>query len=470
MVQPSRSLPLLFAAAAVGAAELAPSADLGGPVEIAPRTWFIANLAPDDQAVAAQAPRRRELAIGTSRVVDATRGLSMHVEGVWSPARAARAEPPVRVDELRAGIGVGLEGGDDALRWRLAATGAVRALVDTHSRRLDRLENGIFRGGSYRSEGDPQQPDEFAPLLAAQAGAVWRLTDKDPLREAPVDVGLAVRATHLPTEGGEPGLRVQAMLLLPTRTTQSWFGFAWQGAGEADDAPRAIAAVDDVEAGWWFVSGGSLRVGAAGDWLFEVGSALDLADGVAVGTLGVVRSGAGPRSGEDGTSSLQAVLLRGDHTAAGIATGDQLKVYGPLRVRSEIRTLIGDRHEPPGAVTADALRLDGMLRLQLPLTLAPHVSFGPEAAGGLGLRRDAVEFPDRTFAALHRVVATGDVGVAGRVATGWQGGIAALEASLGLAWWQALGGEELVAAPGFSAPVEDSGTGVIMRFGLLAVF
>jgi hypothetical protein len=146
--------------------------------------------------------------------------------------------------------------------------------------------------------------------------------------------------------------------------------------------------------------------------------------------VGVARTGDPARAGHPGTSSLEVVLLRGENgTSAGIASGDQLKKYGAVELRSEIRTLVGDRSEPEGAVTADALRLDGLLRAQLAFDLTPLVRLGPEAAFGLGLRRDAVEFTDHSFAAANRVEMTGDIGVAGRVSTAWKDGIASLGAA-----------------------------------------
>lgn len=478
MPQPLLRLAILAVAGSAGlaASELAPSADLGALPEISPRSWGFFNFAPDDQAVSAQVPRRRELAIGMSRIVDAERGLGLHAEVVWSPVRAIRADPPSRVDEVIAGFGASIERPmqDGVFGWRLSLTAGFRALADLHTAEYDRAEHRLLHGEAYHAEGSPESPDTADPVLAARFASIIRLTESDPLRHAPVDISLGARALRvIPHDGdgdkGMPDLRLQTSLLLPTRTTVSWFTLSWQQANQPAGS-AALADVSDEESGWWFSSGGGLRLGAHGDWLVEVGSAMDLRTGVAVGTLGVVRTGDPPRAKADGTSSLEVVMVRGDHVSAGIATGDQLKVYGPVVLRSEIRTLIGDRSEPEGAVTADAVRLDAQLRAQLPLRPVPIVAIGPEAAVGLGLRRDAVQFANQSFASASRVEACGDIGLAGRVATGWKDGIASLEGSLGWAWWQALGGAEDLAAQGTTVPLAGSGSGIIMRLGFLALF
>lgn len=468
-------LAVLATAGLLGAAELAPSADLGGVADVAPRTWFLLNAAPDDRAVAAQVPRRREFAIGAARQVDAERGLGVHVEGVWSPVRAAHEAEPVRVDEILLGIGGNLERPGETFAWRLAVTGGFRILTDLHTAEYDRGENRVLRGDTYHSEGAEEDPDTVDPLINAHWTGLVRLTASDPLRKAPVDLVIDARAQRiLPFDGGSDAdldLRLETMVVLPSRTTLSWFGLTWQRLAQPTSGSRALEAVTEQESGWWFASGGALRVGARGDWLVEVGSSVDLASGIAVGTVGAQRTGDPPRATADGTSSLELVVLRGGNgTSAGIASGDQLKLYGPLELRSEIRTLVGDRSEPAGAETADALRLDALLRAQLPFALTPLVRLGPEAAFGLGLRRDAAEFPDRSFAAANRIEATGDIGVAGRVSTAWKDGIASLGASLGWSWWQTLGGDDAITASGQSIPLDDSGSGLIMRFGLLATF
>lgn len=471
-------LRLAVAAASAGlltASELAPSADLGALPEIAPRTWFQFNAAPDDQAVAAQVPRRRETAIGAAAVVSPEHGLAVFAEGVWSPVRAPREDPAVRVDELLGGIGVAIERPGETFGWRLAVTGGVRVLTNLHSAELDRIENQTLRGGDYHAEGQPEDPSSVDPVLALRYTALIRLTAADPLRHAPVDLALGARAMRVfPFDGagdsGTPDLRLNAKLLLPTRTTVSWFGLTWQQMSQPASGSRALAAIGDEEAGVWFDSGGALRLGAKGDWLVEVGSAVDLRAGVAIGTLGAVHTGDPPRATADGTGSLALVVRRGDYTSAGIATGDQLTLLGPAVLRSEIRTLIGDRHEPAGTVTADAVSLDGMLRIQLPFRPVPLVAIGPEAALGLGLRRDAMEFPNQTFVSASRIELVGDVGVAGRVATGWKDGIASLEGTLGWGWWQALGGAESLSGQGVAVPLASSDGGLIMRFGLLALF
>ena len=465
----------LAVASLLGAAELAPSADLGGLPDVAPRTWFMFNVAPDDKAVAAQVPRRREVAIGAAKQVDVERGLGVHVEGVWSPVRASREDPAVRVDEILFGLGGNLERPGERFAWRLALTGGVRVLTDLHTAELDRGEHRILRGGTYQNEGQEEDPDTIDPLLNAHWTGLVRLTDSDPLREAPVDLVVDARGTRiLPFDGSgnnDLDLRLETLVVLPSRTTLSWFGLTWQRLAQPTGDSRALAAVSELECGWWFASGGALRVGARGDWLIEVGSSIDLASGIAVGTLGVERTGDPPRATADGTSSLEIVILRGDNgTSAGIASGDQLKKYGAVELRSEIRTLVGDRSEPEGAVTADALRLDGLLRAQLAVDLTPLVRLGPEAAFGLGLRRDAVEFPDHSFAAANRVEMTGDIGVTGRVSTAWKDGIASLGASLGWSWWQSLGGDEAITAQGQSIDLDSSGSGLIFRAGLLATF
>lgn len=470
---PLRLTGLAISASLLAASELAPSVDLGSVPEIAPRTWFLFNFAPDDQAVAAQTPRRREVAIGFNRIINEERGLGLHVEGVWSPVRAPREVPPARVDELLGGIGVSLERPGDAFGWRLALTAGVRVLTDLGTAELDRGENRLFRGTPYHSEGAAENPGTVDPLLVASATGLWRLTDSDPLRKKPIDLAFGARATQiLPADGdgnGDTDLRISATLLLPSRTTQGWFGLTWQRLAQPAGDSRALAGINNDESGWWFTSGGALRLGAHGDWLVEVGSALDLASGVAVGTLGVVRTNDPPRATNPGTSSIELVILRAEHTSAGIAAGDQLKTWGPLVLRSEIRGLIGDRSQPPGTVTADALRLDALLRLQLPLKPVPWLALGPEGSFGVGLRRDAVQFAQR-FAVANRLEATGDIGLAGQVATGWKDGIAALEGSIGYAWWQALGGDENLTAGGSSFPLDHSGSGIILRFGLQASF
>ena len=471
---PLRLTGLVVSASLLAAAELAPSADLGSAPELAPRTWFMFNFAPDDQAVAAQTPRRREVVIGTSRTIDQALGLNIHVEGVWSPVRAPRGVPPARVDELLGGIGASLERPGDAFGWRLALTAGLRALTDLGTAELDRAENRIFRGTPYHSEGAAENPGTVDALLAARASALIRVTDSDPLRQKPIDLALGARATQvLPADGegnGDTDLRLSAVLLLPSRITLSWFGLTWQRLGQPVGGSRALETVNGDESAWWFTSGGALRLGGRGDWLIELGSALDLHSGVTVGTLGVVRSGDPPRAGTAGTSSLELVVLRAEHTAAGIAAGDKLTVLGPLELRSEIRTLVGDRSQPEGAVSADSLRLDGLLRLRLPYKLTPVVAFGPEVGLGLGLRRDAVQFTSQEFAAVNRFEATGDLSLAGQVATGWQGGIAALGCSLGWAWWQALDGGDELSANGLAIPLDRSGGGMIVRFGLQASF
>lgn len=463
---------LLAAAGALGASELAPSANLGAVPEIAPRTWFIFNFAPDDQAVAAQAPRRRETAIGASAPLDPGRGLHVHAEGVWSPVRAPQAEPPSRVDELRWGIGASIERPGDAFGWRLAATAGMRVLTDLGSAELDRGENDLFRGSRYRDEGDEEHPDSADPLLAARWTGLLRITDSDPLREKPIDLALGARAIRQIGLDGDGGgdVRVQATLMLPTRTTQSWFGLTWQELDQDADGSLALAAADEAESGWWFASGGALRLGTQGNWLVEIGSALQLQTGTTVGTLAVVRSGDPPRAAGDGTASIQLVAMRDEGLSAGIAAGDQLTLLGPAVLRSEIRTLVGDRSEPPGTDGADALRLDALLRLQLPLRIGSLVAIGPEAAFGLGVRRDAAEFPDQPSVAVNRVEAVGDVGLAGRVATGWTDGIAALEGAIGWGWWQALGGEERLEGGGVGYDLRSSGGGLIIRAGLMATF
>lgn len=470
-----RLIPLLSAAACLGAAELAPSADQGGLPDLAPRFWFDLNIAPDDQSVAAQVPRRRETVIGASRQIDAERGLGVHVEGIWSPVRAARAEPPVRTDELLFGIGGNLERPGERFAWRLAATGGVRILTDLHTAEFDRGEHRILRGEGYQSEGQEEDPDDVAGLLSAHWTGRLRVTDSDPLREKPVEAMLDARVIRLlPFDGnddGDPDLRLSFLVLLPSRTTAGWFGLTWQRLAQPDGGSRAVAAVSDLEDGWWFSSGGALRLGADGSWLVEVGSAVDLASGVAVGTLGVVRSEDKATASHDGTSSLEFVLMRGDAgTSAGIASGDQLKKSGGLELRSEIRTLLGERSEPAGAVAADAVRLDALLRGQATMTLGEKVRLGPEAALGLGLRRDAVEFPGNTYAFANRVVLTGDIGVAGRVSTSWNDGIASLGVSLGWGWWTALGGDEQLSEGGQTIDLHDADDGLILRAGLLATF
>lgn len=458
------------------AAELAPSADLGGVPDVAPRTWFLFNAAPDDKAVSAQVPRRREIVIGASRPLAEEGGLGVHVEGAWSPVRAAREEPPARVDELLAGIGASYERPGEAFAWRLSATLGLRWLTDLKTAEWDRFEHRLLRGDDYRSEGQEEDPDTVDPLIAANWTGLVRLTDSDPLRGKPIDLAIHTRALRLlpldrDEDDGDLDLRLGATLLLPSRTTVSWFGLTWQRLGQPDGGSRALAAADDQESGWWFASGGALRVGSAGAWLVEVGSAVDLASGVAVGTVGAQRTGDPPRAADPGTSSLEMVVLHGGNgLSAGIASGDQLKAWERGELRSEIRTLVGDRHEPAGAVTADALRLDALLRGQLPFAIGQRVRLGPEAAIGLGLRRDAVEFPDRSFAATNRLEATGDIGIAGRVSTSWQDGIAALGASLGWSWWQALGGDERLAAQGSSIELDSSGSGLVLRVGMMATF
>lgn len=473
MIPPALRFAALAAAAGLLAgSELAPSASLGAVPEIAPRTWFMFNFAPDDQAVAAQAPRRRETAIGASTIIDEARGLGVHVEGVWSPVRAPRASPPSRVDELMTGIGASLERPGDAFGWRLALTGGVRVLTDLGTAELDRAEHGIFRGSDYHNEGEAEHPDSVDPLLAARWTGLIRVTDSDPLRKKPIDLSVGVRAIQLLGFDGDGGndLRAQATLLLPSRTTVSWFGLTWQQLHQDNDGSLALDAIDEAESGWWFTSGGALRLGTRGNWLLEIGSALQLQTGVTVGTLGVVRSGDPPRAGGDGTASIGLVAVQDDHVSAGIAAGDQLTTFGPAVLRSEIRTLVGDRSQPEGTVTADALRLDAMLRLQLPLRLTPRVAVGPEAAFGLGLRRDAAQFPDQEFAAVNRIEAVGDIGIAGQVATGWTDGIAALEGSIGWSWWQALGGAERLESGDDSYALRSSGGGLILRVGLMAAF
>lgn len=463
---------LAAAAGILAASELSPSANLGAVPEIAPRTWFVFNFAPDDQAVAAQAPRRRETAIGASAAADAERGLRVHVEGVWSPVRAPRAAPPSRLDELRLGIGASIERPGDAFGWRLAGTVGLRVLTDLGTAELDRFENGIFRGTAYRNEGQEESPDSVDPLLGARWTGLLRVTDSDPLRGKPIDLALGARAIHLVGRDGDGGgeLRLQASVLLPTRTTVSWFGLAWQDLGHDDDGSAALRGIDEVESGWWFTSGGALRLGARGQWLVQVGSALQLQTGATVGTFGIVRSGDPPRAGGDGTASIGLVAVREERVSAGLAAGDQLAVLGPAVLRSEIRTLVGDRSEPPGTVAADALRLDALLRLQLPLRLVPRVALGPEIALGLGLRRDAAQFPDGAFAAVNRVQAAGDIGLAGQIATGWTDGIAALEGAIGWSWWQALGGGERLESGGDSYDLRGSGGGLVLRVGLMAAF
>ncbi len=176
------------------------------------------------------------------------------------------------------------------------------------------------------------------------------------------------------------------------------------------------------------------------------------------------------RAGGDGTASIELVALQDDHLSAGIAAGDLVTTFGQAVLRSEIRTLVGDRTQPEGTISADALRLDAMLRVQLPLRLNPQVAVGPEAAFGLGLRRDAAQFPGQEFAAVNRVEATGDIGIAGQVATGWTEGIASLEGSIGWSWWQALGGAERLESGGNSYALSTSGGGLIVRVGLMAAF
>lgn len=468
---------LAAAAGALAAAELAPSADLGAMPEIAPRTWALLNIATDDQSVAAQVPRRRELALGASRIVDAGRGLGVHAEGVWAPLRAPRADPAVRVDALIAGIGASIERPGERFGWRLALTAGFRHLGDLGGEDLDRAESRLLRDTAYRGEGVVEHPDQTDPLVAARWASMWRLTDSDPLRQAPVDVVAGARVVRMLglADGAEPEtrLRLQLAVMLPSRTTASWFGLWWQDADSPSGgggASRALATIDDDEEGLWFASGGALRLGARGDWVMQVGSALDLDSGAAVGSLGVVRTGDPPRATADGTSSLSFVMVRGERTAAGIATGDQLLVRGPAVLRSEIRTLIGDRAAPAAAVAADALRLDALLRVQLPLRIVPAVAIGPEAAVGLGVRRDAAEFAGRTFAAASRPEAVADLGLAGRVATGWQDGIASLEAAIGWAWWRALGGADALSSGGAAIPLDDAGDGMILRLGMLATF
>ncbi len=459
----------------LGAAELAPSADRGGLPNLAPRTWINVSVAPDDQAVAAQVPRRREVAIGAAAEVDPEHGLGVHVEGVWSPVRAPREPPSARVDELLAGIGAHLERPGETFAWRLAVTAGVRVLTDLKTAELDRAENRLLRGVAYHSEGNPEHPDTVDALLTAHWTSLVRLTDSDPIRDKPVDLVIDARALRvLPSDGhgsAIPDLRLGAELVLPSRTTVSWFGLQWQGSSQPSGDSHALEAVSNDESGWWFASGGALRLGSQGAWLVELGSSLNLASGIAVGSLGVVRTADPPRSADPGTSSLEVVVMRGGNgTSAGIASGDQLQVYDPVEIRTEIRTLIGDRSDPPGAVTADAVRLDALLRAQLPFKPTPLVSIGPEVAIGLGLRRDAVEFIDHTYATANRIEATGDFGLAGRVSTGWGDGIASLGASLGWAWWQALGGGDTLDGEGQSIPLEHAGSGLIMRVGLLATF
>jgi hypothetical protein len=351
-------------------------------------------------------------------------------------------------------------------------TAGMRVLTDLGTSELDRGENSIFRGTDYHSEGEAEHPDTVDPLLAARWTGLIRVTDSDPLRKKPIDLSVGIRAIQLLGFDGNGGndLRAQATLLLPSRTTVSWFGLTWQQLNTDNDGSVALDDIDEAESGWWFTSGGALRLGTHGNWLIEIGSALQLQSGVTVGTLGVVRSGDPPRASGDGTASIELVAMQDDHVSAGIAAGDQLTVFGPAVLRSEIRTLVGDRSQPEGTVTADALRLDAMLRMQLPLHLTPQVAVGPEAAFGLGLRRDAAQFPGQEFAAVNRVELVGDIGIAGQVATGWTAGIAALEGSFGWGWWQALGGAERLESGQDSYALTSSGGGMIMRVGLMAAF
>lgn len=460
------------------AAELAPTADLGGLPLVTPRTWLMLNFAPDDQSVSAQAPRRREFVIGVAQPVLPEQGVVLQGEAVWSPVRALLrtppSHPPVRVDELLLGAGPAIERpmGDGRIGWRLSATLGVRILTDMGSATLDRGEHRLFYDESYDDEGDGEDVRRADAVLALRWVARIRLTEADPLRQAPLDLAIDARALRVfPHDGagstGRPDWRVATLLVMPTRTTASWLGFIWQQTSQPANA-LALAAVQEAESGWWFSSGGALRLGAEGRWLIEVGSALDLHSGVAVGTLGFVAATDPPRAIEDGTSSLAAVIVPGRRLASGVATGDEITRRGAAILRSEIRTLIGDQRDVPGA-TADAVRVDGMLRGQLPWQVLPQVAMGPEAAVGLGLRRDAAAFAVGGYASTQRIEAVGDVGLALRVATGWKGGIAAVEVAGGWAGWLAPGGQTLSHA-GVDVELESKGSGAIFRVGLMARF
>jgi hypothetical protein len=184
----------------------------------------------------------------------------------------------------------------------------------------------------------------------------------------------------------------------------------------------------------------------------------------------VTRTADPPRAQADGTSCLELVAMPGDRLQTGLATGDELKRYGPIVLRSEIRTLIGGQHAPAGTVAADAIRLDALLRAQIPWKPVSAVAIGPEAAFGAGLRRDAAAYFDGTFASSQRGEFAGDLGLAAHIATGWKGGIAALEGACGWAWWQAPWGADELSSNGVSVPLDRSGSGIILRFGFLAQF
>ncbi len=471
--------------AAVGAwadaSELAPSADLGALPMIAPREWLLQNFAPDDNTVGALVPRRREIAIGFARPVWPAEGIGVQLEGVWSPVRAESATMALRVDELILGGGLHWERpmAEDRFGWRLSGTLGVRALTDAGSKRLDTWESALLHGGGGSGTGQPEHPDRADGIGALNAAARFRVTDSAPISQAPLDLAISGRALRIFASDGRndplPDLRLGAVVVMPTRTTQSWFGATWQGHAQPANS-QALAEVRRQEDGWWFVSGGALRLGAQGDWLVEVGSALNPRTGTAVGTLGVARTGDPPRANADGTSTLALVVLPGESTAYGLATGDEMRRSGPFILKREIRTIVGSDPADAAGATTDAIRLDVLLRGQAPWRPLPLLAIGPEVGFGLGVRHDAARFPAippetrSGTASLQRAEVVADAGLGAQLSTGWKGGIGAIEGALGWSWWRTLGGPHQLSGGGGSIDLPQSGGGPIVRLGLLARF